>query len=228
VFLIGSGTRRLGLDRAGAERLGRVVAESAAALGASILISASRHADAAVFEGCVRGVGRAAFVHQATRDQKVDEQAWPSLVEGADLFVVAGLGEATLAEVTSTGRPVFLSPQRSGVTGVWDRMRHRIVQAVVDRAQARPENDRGTTRPQEGLELICAKLIARGWIRPRRDVEALRGRLVRNGRARLLRGPIRGDDLAGFASPVEPEVLRVATKVEEMLGVRSQEEGRGS
>jgi mitochondrial fission protein ELM1 len=228
VFLIGSGTRRLGLDRAGAERLGRVVAESAAGLGASILISASRHADAAVFEGCMRGVGRVAFVHQATRDQRVDEQPWPSLVEGADLFVVAGLGEATLAEVTATGRPVFLSPQRSGVTGPLESLRDRIVQAVVDRAEARPENDRGTTRPQEGLELICAKLISRGWVRPRRDVEALRGRLVRNGRARLLRGPIRGGDLEGFARPVEPEVLRVATKVETMLGVRSPAEGHES
>ena len=227
VFLIGSGTRRLGLDRAGAERLGRVVAESAAGLGASILISASQHADTSVFEGCLRGVGHAAFVHRATRDQRSDEQAWSSLVEGADLFVLAGLGEATLAEVTATGRPVFLSPQRSGVVGIWDRMRDRIVQAVVDRAEARPGNDRGTARPQEGLELICAKLIARGWVRPRRDVEALRGRLVRNGHARLLRGPVRGGDLEGFASPVEPEVLRVAMKVESMLGVRSQEEGQG-
>jgi mitochondrial fission protein ELM1 len=228
VFLIGSGTRRLGLDRAGAERLGRVVAESAAGLGASVLISASRHADRPVFEACLRGVGDGALVHRATRDQTADEQAWPSLVEGADLFVLAGLGEATLAEVTATGRPVFLAPQRSGVTGFWEGTRDRIVQAIVDRAEARPENDRGTTRPQEGLELICAKLIAGGWIRPRRDVEALRGRLVRNGRARLLRGPIRGADLEGFTSPVEPEVLRVAIKVEKMLGVGSQEEGHGS
>ena len=222
VFVIGSGTQRLGLDRAGAESLGKVVAESARSLGASILISASRHVDPAVFEGCLRGVGKAAFVHQATRDQRREEQAWPALVDAADLFIMAGLGEATLTEITSTGRPVFLSPQQSGVKGLWPRLRDRIVHAVVARAQARPVNDRGTPRPQEGLELICARLVAGGWVRPRRDVEALRGRLVRNGRARLLRAPIRAGDLAGFAQPAEPEVLRVAARVRAMLGVEPE------
>jgi uncharacterized protein len=224
VFVIGSGTRRLGLGRRGAETLGRMVAESARCLGASVLISASRHADPAVFEGCVRGVGRAAFVHQATRDQRLEEQAWPSLLEGADLFVMVGLGETTLAEITATGRPVFLSPQRSGAKSFWLSLRDRFVNIVVERAQARPENDRGTTRPQEGFELICAKLVDRGWIRPRRDVEALRGRLVRTGRARLLRAPIRAGDLARFTAPGAPEVLRVAAKVRVMLGVDSEPE----
>ena len=136
---------------------------------------------------------------------------------------MAGLGEVTLTEITATGRPVFLAPQRSGAAGPIERLRDRIVQAVVDRAQSRPENDRGTTRPQEGFELWCARLIAGGWVRPRRDVEALRGRLVRNGRARLLRGPIRAADLEGFAEPVQPEVLRVAAKIRSMLGVDTSE-----
>jgi mitochondrial fission protein ELM1 len=223
VLLIGSGTRRLGLDRAGAERLGRLVAESASGLGASVLIAASRHVDAAVLEGCLRGVGKPALVHQATRDQRPHEQAWPALVESADLFVLAGLGEATLAEITATGRPVFLSPQRSYVRGLLARLRDGFVQSIVRRAQARPENDRGTARPQEGLELICAKLVEAGWVRPRRDVEALRGRMVRSGRARLLRGPIRAGDLDGFGRPPESEVLRVAKRVREMLGVADEE-----
>ncbi len=226
VFLIGSGSRRLGLDRRAAEALGRLVAESAASLGASVLISASRNAEAEVFEGCVRGVGRAAFVHHATRDQREDERAWPALVEAADLFVMAGLGEVTLAEISVTGRPVFLSPQLSPSTGLLTRWRDGLVRAIVNRAQARPENDRGTTRPQQGLELICAKLIAGGWIRPRRDVEALRGRLVRSGRARLLRAPIRAGDLEGFAKPLASEVFQIAARLRDMLGVEAEGETR--
>ena len=85
-------------------------------------------------------------------------------------------------------------------------MRDRVVAAIIARAEARPANDRGTTRPQEGLELLSARLIAGGWVRARQDVEALRGRLVRSGHARLLRAPIRAGDLEGFASATSSEV----------------------
>jgi len=225
VFLIGSGSRRLGLDRLAAEALGRLVAESAASLGASVLLSASRNAEAEVFEGCLRGVGsRAAFVHHATRDQREDERAWPALVEAADLFVMVGLGEVTLAEISVTGRPVFLSPQLRSGADLLTRWRDGLVRAIANRA--RPANDRATTRPQQGLERICARLIAGGWIRPRRDVEALRGRLVRSGRARLLRAPIRAKDLEGFAEPLASEVLQIADRLREMLGVGAEEEIR--
>jgi mitochondrial fission protein ELM1 len=220
VLLIGSGTRRLGLDRAAAEALGRLVADSAAGLGASVLISASRHVAAEAFEGCVKGVGRPALVHRATRDQRAEESAWPALLDGADLFVMAGLGETTLAEICSRGRPVFLSPQLPWESGLWARLRDALSDAIARRAEARPANDRGTTRPQEGLELLCARLIAGGWVRPRRDVEALRGRLVRRGHARLLRAPIRAGDLEGWSPPPALEVERVAQRVRAMLGVR--------
>ena len=56
-------------------------------------------------------------------------------------------------------------------------------------------------------------------MRPRRDAEALRGRLVRAGHARLLRAPIRATDLGGFAAPVASEVDVVARRIKNMLGV---------
>ena len=221
-LLLGSGTDRLGLDGRAAEALGRLVAESAADLGAAVLVSASRHTRREVFEGCVRGVGSPAFVHHETRDQREAERAWPAILETADIFVMAGLGETTLAEICATGRPVFLAPQLRVGQNWGSRLRNRWVEAIVERAQARPANDRGTTRPQEGLELLCARLIDRGWVRPRRDVEALRGRLVRNGHARLLRAPIRASDLESFGSAVESEVEHVADRIREMLGVRGE------
>ena len=222
-FLLGSGTKRLGIDGQAAEALGRLVAESASGLGASVLVSASRHTRREVFEGALRGVGRAAFIHHETQDQRTSERAWPAILDAADLFVMAGLGETTLAEICATGRPIFLSPQlRAGQHLGW-RLRDRWIAAIVDRAQSRPENDRGTTRPQEGLELLCARMIERGWVRPRRDVEALRGRLVRNGHARLLRAPIRASDLESFSPAEEPEVGRVAHRVRTMLGMSSSD-----
>ncbi len=225
-LLLGSGTRRLGLDRAAAEALGKLVADSASGLGASILVSASRHAAPEVFEGCLRGIGKAALVHHETSDQRPDERAWSAILEAADIFVLAGLGETTLAEICATGRPVYLSPQLRVNPNLWLQLRDRVVAAILARAEARPANDRGTTRPQQRLELFCARLVAGGWIRARRDVEALRGRLVRSGHARLLRAPIRAGDLEGFAPSTPSAVDRVAARVRQMFGVDA-EEGTG-
>ncbi len=240
VLLLGSGTERLGLDERGAEALGRLVAESASDLGAALLVSASRHTRRDVFAGCLRGVGEAAFVHHETADQKPEERAWPALLEVGDVFVMAGLGETAIAEICALDKPVFLSPQRRAGRRLWPAIRDRVVAAIVARAHARPTNDRGTTRPQEGLELLCARSIDRGWVRPRRDVEALRGRLVRQGHARLLRGPIRASDLEGFAAsgagvdatgPLgaagRSEVDLVADRIRSMLGMVREAENDG-
>ncbi len=225
-LLLGSGTQRLGLDGAAAESLGRLVADSAEGLGGAVIVSASRHTNRAVFEGCLRGVGRAAFVYHETADQRAEERAWPAVLEAADVFVMAGLGETTLAEICMTGRPVFLSPHLRVIPSLAERVRDGLMEAIVARAEARPENDRGTTRPQEGLELICARLIAQGWVRPRKDAEALRGRLVRAGHARLLRAPIRAGDLEGFAGPLESEIKRVADAIRSKLGMPVSKESR--
>jgi hypothetical protein len=223
-LLLGSGTRRLGLDRVAAEALGKLVADSASGMGASILVSASRHAAPEVFEGCLHGIGTAALVHHETSDQRPEERAWSAILEAADVFILAGLGETTLAEICATGRPVYLSPQLRVTPNPWLRVRDWVVAAILARAEARPANDRGTTRPQQRLELFCARLVAGGWIRARRDVEALRGRLVRSGHARLLRAPIRAGDLEGFASATPSEVDAVATRVRQMCGVSAEEE----
>ena len=224
VLLLGSGTHRLGFDESAAEAIGKLVAESASALGASILISSSRHCASEVRVGCLRGVGKAALVHQETSDQRPGEQAWPAFLEAADLFVYVGLGETTLTEICATGRPVFLAPQLPSRESFWVRLRDSIAIAIVARAEARPTNDRGTARPQQGLELLCARLVDRGWVRPRRDIESLRGRFVRSGNARLLRAPIRAGDLVGFAEPVESDLPRVVSRVRQMLGFASEDE----
>ncbi|MCA9503676.1 MAG: mitochondrial fission ELM1 family protein [Spirochaetaceae bacterium] len=219
-LLIGSGTSMLGLDGASAEALGRLVRDSAAGLGASVVVSASRHASPEVLARCLRGLGRAALVHRDTPEQRPGERAWSAILESAEIFVMAGLGETAVAELCATGRPVFLAPQRAVARGPMRRVADALVDALVARANARPENDRGTTRPQQGLELLAARWIARGVVRPRRDVESLRGRLVRGGHARLLRAPIRAADLAGFAPPPVSEVGRVADRIRAMLGTQ--------
>ncbi len=221
VLVFGSGSDALGIDRDGAEGLGRLVSESAASLGCSVIVSASRHARPDLLEACLHGLGRVALVHRETSEQRPEERPWGALLDGGDLFVLIGLGETTLAELVETGKPVFLAPRRDGRRSPWAVIRDAVLDWIGERAQARPENDRGTVRPQEGLELLSARLIERGWVRPRRDAEGLRGRLVRAGHARLLRAPIRAHDLEGFKPPPPSEVADVAAKVRAMLGVEA-------
>ena len=47
-------------------------------------------------------------------------------------------------------------------------------------------NDRGTIRPQQGLERWCSRLVAEGSVLPPRDLERLHAELARRGAARLL------------------------------------------
>ena len=61
-----------------------------------------------------------------------------------------------------------------------------------ERARRRPVNARGTPRPQQGLEYLCARLIERGIVRPPRDLGALHAELYRLGVARP------------FGTPYEP------------------------
>jgi mitochondrial fission protein ELM1 len=219
VLVIGSGAEDLGLDGPSAEALGRLVAESARSLGAAVLVSASRHARSELIESCLRGLGRPALVHRETPEQRPDERAWGAFLAAGEAFILVGQGETTLAELAATGRPLFLAPRRDVQRNPWSVTRDAVRDLIVERAKTKPANDRGTTRPQEGLELLCARLIDRGHLRPRRDSEGLRGQLVRAGHARLLRAPIRAGDLEGFVPAPADDIARVAQRVRRLLGL---------
>ncbi|MFO0689611.1 MAG: hypothetical protein U0900_12965 [Myxococcota bacterium] len=224
------------LDVREAEALGRRIAESARALSATVVLSASSIWGEAIVEACRRGLGGAALVVRdpaaGVEGREVGARPWPGLLALGDVFVLVGAGEATWARVTATGRPIFVAglaatasgasgPSASGTgkgTGPIHALRARLVDAVVTRARARPANDRGTTRPQEGLEWLCARLVERGVVRPQREPDALARGLIAAGRARVLAGPITANDLAGFAPGPAPALERVAGRVRALLG----------
>ena len=83
------------------------------------------------------------------------------------------------------------------------------------RARARsPQNRRGTARPQQGLEYLCARLIERGFVRPTRDLGRLHEALVRRGVARPFGAP--------FATTTDAplqDLETVAARVRALLGV---------
>ncbi|MBK7950026.1 MAG: hypothetical protein IPK00_15040 [Deltaproteobacteria bacterium] len=101
-------------------------------------------------------------------------------------------------------------------TGPLEALRARIAEAVIARAKAKPANDRGTTRPQEGLEWLCARLVERGVVRPRGRADALAGGPLAAGHARALEDPGASTERASLLP--EPALERVARRVRSLLG----------
>lgn len=199
------------------EALARRVAASATALSASVLLSVSPGYPAAHFQTCRRALGEVAFAEPSSAE------VWSALLAQGDLFVVEGASDGALEELVATGRPIFLAraPQAPTIGGLAERVRRWTAETVIARARAKPANDRGTTRPQEGIEWLCAKLVASGYIRPRSDHDRFRASLLASGHVRLLEAALTPADSNGFPPPPPGELERVAVRVRSMLGLQS-------
>jgi hypothetical protein len=119
-----------------------------------------------------------------------------------------------LAEAASLGKPVYIIPLPENPP-TW---KIRLSQAIVQRAQSRPLNKRGTVRPQQGLERFCARLIRSGLVQPRRNLSLLHDSLIRQGIARPFGEPIENGN-----RPQLRETERVARKIKEILGIFDHE-----
>jgi len=142
---------------------------------------------------------------------RVHDSAYLVCLAMCDSFLVLGDDEHTIADVATTGHPVTLYPHDGGVRSVTESVR-RVVHTL---AVAPRKNDRGTIRPQQGLELFAASLISRGFIRPPRDYKRMQDELVSRGAAQMFDGnaPVRA------AEPLR-EITRVAERVRALVGAR--------
>lgn len=221
------GERSVGPTLQEVGELARLVRESAARLGGSVWLSAAPGCAPAVFEACRSALGEVASAEHASGASSTGsasgEADWSALLAGGDVFIFAGTSDTALSELAATGRPVFIATavDPTSAAGLFDRARQRFADAVVARARSKPANDRGTTRPQEGLEWLCARLVADGRIRPRNERESLRARLLAGGHVRILSSPLTSDDLVGFPLPPENDLERVAARIRALLGVPS-------
>ena len=106
-----------------------------------------------------------------------DDDAYLAYLELADVVIVSGDDESLLADAAAIGKPVYVYPLAERPPTLANTFR----EAVFARSQARPLNKRGTVRPQQGLEYLCARLIERGIVLPPHDLTALQQSLVRLG-----------------------------------------------
>jgi hypothetical protein len=133
-------------------------------------------------------------------------------LEAADAVVASGDSPRLLAQAAASGRPVYIYPAAHPVSGRPLRLRRWIER----RARTRPANRRGTPRPQQGLEYLCARLLERGWIAPVRDVRELHRALYDLGVARPF-----GSPLELGARPALRVTREVTREVHRRLGIPS-------
>ena len=114
-----------------------------------------------------------------------------------------------LAKAVATGKPTYIYPLPEEPPG----LKLRASEWVVVHSNGKPSNDRGTVRPQQGLEYACSWLLERGFIRPPRDLGRLHDALIRGQMAHRFGEPL---DLCGGTAL--HEIDDVARRVGELVG----------
>lgn len=104
----------------------------------------------------------------------------------ADHLIVTGESESMIADALSTGQPfsVFYAPHAPR------RLFDQLAGWVATRAVKPTYNRRGSIRPQQGLQYLCARALERAWVLPPRALAALHEALYAQGYAVPLGQPV--------------------------------------
>ncbi len=208
VLLVGGTSPLCRLDADTARRLGQDVQTFTRAAGGTVHAMTSRRTRAKATEALREGLGASSRIHAWRPGQR--DNPYLGYLASADIIVVTGESESMLAETAASGKPVYIYPLPQRPSGLGGRLR----QWLVARACRRPTNNRGTVRPQQGLEYLCAWVLARGIVLPPRDLSGLHQTLIRLGIARPFGGP-----LETGPRPVLNETDHVARRVRALLGI---------
>jgi hypothetical protein len=207
VLLAGGASGHHQLEKKTARCVGEEVGAFAKASGGSVVTVTSRETTLEATQELARGLGASVCVSCSRLEGR--ETSYLACLGQADAIVVTGENEVFLAEAAASGKPVYIFPLPQRQPG----LKQQLQDWVEARSKARPLNKRGTVRPQQGLEHLCAWLIARGLVHPRRDLEALSRSLMGLGIARPF-----GEPLEIGTPPALREADEVAGKVRELLG----------
>jgi hypothetical protein len=206
--VIVDGPSRRGLSAEVCEKLAADAVKLAAERGASLVCVVAPEVPGDAAAAIALTVGATGLMIRASA--RVHDSEYLACLTLCDSFVVLGDDEHTLADIGTTGRPVTIYLHDGAVRSVTESVR-RVVHAL---AVAPRKNDRGTTRPQQGLELFASSLISRGYVRPPRDYKRMHAELVASGAAQIF-----GERRSGAGPRPIREVERVADRVRALLGV---------
>jgi mitochondrial fission protein ELM1 len=207
VLLVGGTSAEHRLDPQTATRMGDEVGRFAQQAGGTVLAVTSRRSGRDVEEALEAGLGASGCVDhwEASRH----ENPYLAYLALADAIVVTGDSESMLAEAVATGRPVYIYPVPTRPLGLYSR----FAEMVTRIAYSRPKKAKGTVRPQQGREYLCARMIERAVVRPPRDLDVMCEQLVRHGHARWF-----GEPLASKQVKPLRENEEIASRVKDLLG----------
>jgi hypothetical protein len=148
----------------------------AAALGGSVVALAN---DGLTDQAC-QALDSALGAHGTVRPG-ADERGNTRLayLAQADAVVVTNRNIAELGLACTAAKPLYICSLPNSASG----RPHAIRDWIHTHALSRPANQRGTTRPQQGLEYLCARLIAGGYVRPTPRPEMAYAALIEQGYA---------------------------------------------
>ena len=206
-LVVGGNSALHQLDAATARTLGQAMRAFAESLGAAVFAITSPRTGNAAADALEAALGPNHDVRRWRAED--DKNPYTGYLALADIIVVTGESESMLSEAAATGKPMMIYP----LPEVRPVLRARVAEAVL-RCSRRPRiNKRGTIRPQRGFQYRCARLIDRGWIRPRRNLVMLHQALVEVGVAQMM-----GDGLKPGERPILHEAEQVATQVRRVMG----------
>jgi mitochondrial fission protein ELM1 len=165
--------------------MGEVVGAFVAGAGGTLFAVTSRRTGGAVTRALRLAVGGDRHLYAWRKDDP--DNPYRALLAEADALVVTGDSESMLAEATATGKPVYIYELPERPHGPVNRLR----KWVADGASSRPLTRKGTVRPQQGREYLCARLIQRGLVRPPSDLGELHRNLFDRGLALPFPSPLR-------------------------------------
>lgn len=210
-LIVGGSSATHVLDAAAARRMAEEVRAWAEAAGASLFAITSPRTGEEVSEALAAALGGAAHLHRWRKGEQ--ENPYLGFLAVPDVLVVTGESESMLAEAIATGKPVYIYPLPERPPA----LRIRIAGAVTDRAYSRPRKDKGTVRPQQRSEYVCARLIERGIVRPPRDLGRMHQALIERGFALPFGAP-----LSTERRPPLREIDEVVERVRGLFGAPPQ------
>jgi mitochondrial fission protein ELM1 len=213
-LVVGGNCARYRLDAATAARMGREVRAFAEGAGGSVFAVTSPRTSAEATAALGTSLGDSHHLHRWQKGER--DNPYLAHLASADVIVVTGESESMLAEAAAAGKPTYIYPIPERPAG----LRRRVSAWVTSVAYAQPRKRKGTIRPQQGREYLCARLIENGIVRPPHDLGPLHREMIRMQIARPFGAPLQLEPRATLQ-----EVERVARRVRELLGLAAENEG---
>ncbi len=207
LVLVGGNTNRHQFTPHLASQLGKDVKNFTEQLKGTLFVTTSRRTGEEATKALLDEIE--GFGHIFPWNAKDKESPYLGLLAGADVLVVTGESESMIAEAAGTNKPLYIYP----IPTLPPTLKGRIKQWIVQKAQTRPLNNRGTVRPQQKFELFCSWLISKGWVLPPRNLSLLHQILFERGIAKPF-----GDPSPPSPRPPYQEIINIIPHIQALFG----------